>query len=58
MLSESQYGDLKSSLPGIDKVLPGVIFLDYVMERSGHREALISENELPVGLIVEFFLTR
>lgn len=58
MLSESQYGDLKSSLPGIDKVLPGVIFLDYVMERSGHCEALISENELPVGLIVEFFLTR
>ena len=58
MLSESQYGDLKTSLPRIDKVLPGVIFLDYVMERSGHSEALISENELPVGLIVEFFLTR
>lgn len=58
MLSESQYGDLKTSLPRIDKVLSGVIFLDYVMERSGHREALISENELPVGLIAEFFLTR
>ena len=57
MYSESQYDDLKSSLPGTEKVLPGLIFLEYVMERSGHREALISENELPVGLIVEYFLS-
>ena len=25
---------------------------------SGHGEALISENELPLGLIVEYFLRR
>jgi exopolyphosphatase/guanosine-5'-triphosphate,3'-diphosphate pyrophosphatase len=57
-LSESQYDDLKSSLAGVEKVLPGLIFLDYMMERSGHGEALVSENELPVGLIVEYFLRR
>lgn len=57
-LSASQYRDLKSSLPGADKILPGVVFLDYVLERSGHEEAFISENELPVGLIVEHFLQR
>jgi hypothetical protein len=28
------------------------------MERSGQGEALISENELPLGLIVEYFLRR
>jgi exopolyphosphatase/guanosine-5'-triphosphate,3'-diphosphate pyrophosphatase len=57
-LSESQYDDLKSSLTGAEKVLPGLIFLDYMMERSGHDEALVSQNELPVGLIVEYFLRR
>jgi hypothetical protein len=57
-LSESQYDDLKSSLTGAEKVLPGLIFLDYMMERSGHDEALVSENELPVGLIMEYFLRR
>ena len=57
-LSASQYRDLKSSLPGADKILPGVVFLDYMLERSAHEEAFISENELPVGLIVEYFLQR
>ena len=57
-LSESQYDDLKSSLTGAEKVLPGLIFLDYMMERSGHDEALVRQNELPVGLIVEYFLRR
>jgi len=58
MLSESQFGDLKLSLSGVEKVLPGLIFLDYLMERSGHAQALVSKNELPVGLVVEFFLKR
>lgn len=57
-LSVSRYRDLKSSLPGAEKILPGVVFLDYVMERSGHQEAIVSENELPVGLIVEHFLRQ
>ena len=56
LLSESQYANLKSSLPGGEKVLPGLIFLDFLMERSGHSNAVISDNELPVGLIQEYFL--
>jgi exopolyphosphatase/pppGpp-phosphohydrolase len=58
MFSEARYAELKASLPGAEKVLPGLVFLDYVMERGGYGEALISENELPVGLIVEYFLKR
>lgn len=55
-LSPAQYNNLKSSLPQAEKILPGLVFLDYLMERTGHGEALISEAELPVGLIVEYFL--
>jgi len=57
-LSPSQYNNLKSSLPNVKKTLPGLVFLDYLMERAGHREARITENELPVGLIVEYFFKR
>jgi exopolyphosphatase/pppGpp-phosphohydrolase len=54
-LSPSQYNHLKSSLPKVEKILPGLVFLDYLMERTGHGEVLIAETELPVGLIVEYF---
>jgi exopolyphosphatase/pppGpp-phosphohydrolase len=57
-LSPSQYNNLKSSLTRVEKTLPGLIFLDYLMERTGHGEALITESELPVGLIVEYFFKR
>ncbi len=55
-LSPTQYDNLKSSLPKAEKVLPGLVFLAYLLERTGHGEALLSETELPVGLIVEYFL--
>ena len=54
-LSPSQYNNLKATLPRVEKTLPGLVFLDYMMERTGHGEALITEAELPVGLIVEYF---
>lgn len=57
-LSPSQYNNLKSSLTRVEKTLPGLVFLDYLMERTGHGEALITETELPVGLIVEYFFKR
>ncbi|MBL3599034.1 MAG: hypothetical protein JMN25_04090 [gamma proteobacterium endosymbiont of Lamellibrachia anaximandri] len=56
--SPAQYNNLKSSLPRAEKILPGLVFLDYLLERTGHREVLIAEAELPVGLIVEYFLKR
>jgi len=52
----AQYHNLKTSLPQAEKILPGLVFLDYLMRRTEHSEALISEAELPVGLIVEHFL--
>ncbi|QYZ66291.1 MAG: hypothetical protein HPY30_09980 [Gammaproteobacteria bacterium (ex Lamellibrachia satsuma)] len=56
--SPTQYDNLKSSLPKAEKILPGLVFLDYLMERTGHCEVHITEAELPVGLIVEYFLKR
>jgi len=55
-LSPAEYANLKSSLPKVEKILPGMLFLDYLMERTGHTEIVISKTELPVGLIVEYFL--
>lgn len=55
-LPASQYNELKASLPKAEKILPGLIFIQYIMERSGHTELRASPNELPVGLVVEYFL--
>ena len=57
-LPASGYRELKASLPKAVKILPGLIFIDWLMERTGHRQVLVSQNELPVGLIVEYFLDR
>ena len=55
-LSSSEYDALKSSLSKVEKILPGLIFIRYMMERSGHKQMSASPNELPVGLVVEYFL--
>ncbi len=55
-LPASQFGELKASLPKAEKILPGLIFIQYIMERSGHSVMCVSPNELPVGLVVEYFL--
>lgn len=57
-LSASRFDRLKSSLPKAKKTLVGMVFLDYLMERTGHDEALVTEIELPAGLIVEYFNRR
>lgn len=57
-LSASAYSKLKTSQARVEKILPGLIFIDYVMARSGHEQVCIAQNELPVGLIVEHFLGR
>ena len=57
-LSPSEYDGLKSSLPKAKKIFPGLIFIQYIMERSGHDQMVVSPNELPVGLVVEYFLDR
>ena len=56
VLPASRYNELKASLPKAEKILPGLIFIRYMMERSGHEQVIASPHELPVGLIVEYFL--
>ena len=55
-LSPPEFKALKTSLPKAQKILPGLIFIQYIMERSGHDKMVASLNELPVGLVVEYFL--
>ena len=45
----------RDSIARAEKVLPGLVVLDHLMRRSGHREAVVVEAELPVGLVVEHF---
>ncbi len=54
-LSPSEFNALKRSLPKANKIFPGLIFIQYIMERSGHDQMVASPNELPVGLVVEYF---
>jgi exopolyphosphatase/guanosine-5'-triphosphate,3'-diphosphate pyrophosphatase len=51
----ARFRALLSQLDRASKVLPGMILVDYVMERCAHDEVLIAEAELPIGLIVEYF---
>ncbi len=55
-LSGPDYRALLEELPRARKVLPGLILVDYLLEHTGHSQALIAEAELPAGLIVEHFL--
>ncbi len=55
-LSAPDYRALLEELPKAHKVLPGLILVDYLLECTGHSQALIAEAELPTGLIVEHFL--
>ncbi len=54
-LPEERFEDLKQGMEKAGKILAGTVFLDFLMERTGYRQALIQEAELPVGLIVEHF---
>ena len=44
----------RDTMARAEKVLPGLVVLDHLMRRSGHREAVMVEAELPVGLIVDY----
>jgi exopolyphosphatase/pppGpp-phosphohydrolase len=57
-LSDTDFEELKRSVDKANKILPGMVFLDYIMGRSGHDQVLISDAELPVGLIVEYFKSK
>ena len=46
----------RESMARAEKVLPGLVALDHLMRRTGHREAVVVKAELPVGLVVEHFV--
>jgi len=54
-LRPHKYRELNDQLEKANKILPGLTFIDYLLEFSHHNKVLIVESELPVGLIVEYF---
>ena len=54
-LAPAAWREHRNSIARAEKVLPGLVVLDHLMRRSGHREAVVVEAELPVGLIVDHF---
>jgi len=57
-LGPAAWGKHRDGLGRAEKILPGLVVLDHLMRRSGHREAVVVEAELPVGLIVEHLAGR
>ena len=53
-LGPERWREHREATARAEKVLPGLVVLDHLMRRSGHREACIVEAELPVGLIVDY----
>ena len=54
-LAPASWREHRDSIARAEKILPGLVVLDHLMRRSGHREAVVVEAELPVGLIVRHF---
>ena len=54
-LAPGRWREHRDTLARAEKIVPGLVVLDHLMRRSGHREAVVVEAELPVGLIVEHF---
>ena len=54
-LDPASWREHRDTIARAEKILPGLVVLDHLMRRSGHREAMVVEAELPVGLIVEHF---
>ena len=57
-MNGDQFDLMKSTLKKADKILSGMIFVEYILDASSTSDVLIAEAELPVGLIVEFFSNR
>lgn len=55
-LAPAAYRSLCEATPRIHKTLPGLTLVEYLLDRTGHDAATVSDNELPTGLIVEHLL--
>ncbi len=54
-LGSDEFRATLADTPRASKIFPGIVVLDYLLDRSGHGHVLLAEVELPVGLIVEHF---
>ncbi len=57
-LTEKRFEALKRNTFKVDKLLVGLIFMEYLLQHSEHHQAEITSVELPTGLIVEYFQNR
>ena len=49
------FASLVEGNPKAGKILPGLVLLELILEKSGHDAVFIANAELPVGLIIEYF---
>ena len=54
-LDSASWREHRDTTARAEKILPGLVVLEHLMHSSGHREAVVVEAELPVGLIAEHF---
>jgi exopolyphosphatase/pppGpp-phosphohydrolase len=57
-LGPKEFDVVRTATPKVNKILPGLIFIEYMLELSGHDKVMIAEVELPAGLIVEYFINK
>ena len=57
-LASKRFEALKRNTFKIDKLLAGLIFMEYLLEHSGHDQVEVTRVELPTGLIVEYYQDR
>jgi exopolyphosphatase/pppGpp-phosphohydrolase len=54
-LGHKEYKVIQATTPKVNKILPGLVFIEYMLKLSGHDKVMIAEVELPAGLIVDYF---
>ncbi len=57
-MSHRDFEIFKQETDKVQKILPGLMFLDHMLEKTGYENVHITTAELPVGLIVEHFQQR
>lgn len=53
----TEFAKLKE-VPEIDRVLPRIVALEYILQKTGYRSVVVVEKELGVGLIIEAGLKK
>lgn len=57
-LGQKEFNVIRATTPKVNKVLPGLVFIEYMLNLSRHNKVMIADVELPAGLIVDYFFTN